>query len=54
MWRPTPHDIQRQFSKALSLHVGRETTGLWLMYFNIPSLPELGPSAALLKELWPR
>ena len=38
----------------LSDHVLLNTVGLWLMYFEIPTLPQLPPSATLLKALWPR
>ena len=30
------------------------TVGLWLLYFEIPSLPQLPPSSTLLRQLWPR
>jgi hypothetical protein len=49
-----PADIVARFNSTAQNPVLLNTVGLWLMYFNISSLPQLPPSATLLKTLWPR
>jgi hypothetical protein len=43
-----------RFNNTAQNPVLLNTVGLWLMYFEIPTLPQLPPSATLLKALWPR
>jgi hypothetical protein len=47
-------ELVEQFSNTAQNPVLLNTVGLWLMYFEIPDLPQLPPSATLLKALWPR
>ena len=43
-----------RFNNTAQNPVLLNTVGLWLMYFEIPTLPQLPPSATVLHALWPR
>lgn len=47
-------DVATLFNETAQNPVLRETIGLLLIYYNIPSLPQLPASSALLKLIWPR
>lgn len=47
-------ELAAEFSRTSQNPVLADSTGLWLIMYNIPSLPQIPPSSALLKALWPR
>jgi hypothetical protein len=50
-----PVEVVQRFHNTPNHPALLDTVGLWLMYFNIPSLPQLGQwSPKVLKALWPR
>jgi hypothetical protein len=57
LWRPDSRHCAvavARFNNTAQNPVLLNTVGLWLMYFEIPTLPQLPPSATVLRALWPR
>eukprot|EP00038_Savillea_parva_P012296 m.203650 g.203650 ORF g.203650 m.203650 type:complete len:245 (+) comp22189_c0_seq1:2-736(+) len=47
-------EMVARFKETSQNPVLLDALGLWLLYANVPSLPQLAPSSTVLKALWPR